>query len=38
MFAPPANSSFTGVRFATLMRELAQRNDGTFLGLSSARR
>ncbi len=38
MFAPPANSSYTGVRFATLMRELAQRNDGTFLGLSSARR
>ncbi len=38
MFAPPANSSFTGVRFATLMRELAQRNDGTFLGLNSARR
>ncbi len=38
MFAPPANSSYTGVRFATLMRELAQRNDGTFLGLNSARR
>lgn len=38
MFAPPANSSFTGVRFATLMRELARRNDGTFLGLNSARR
>jgi len=38
MFAPPANSSYTGVRFATLMRELARRNDGTFLGLSSARR
>jgi len=38
MFAPPANSSYTGVRFATLMRELAQRNDGTFLGLNSSRR
>jgi hypothetical protein len=38
MFAPPANSSYTGVRFAALMRELAQRNGGTFLGLSSARR
>ena len=38
MFAPPANSSYTGVRFATLMRELAQRNGGTFLGLNSARR
>jgi hypothetical protein len=37
MFAPPANSSYTGVRFATLMRELAQRNGGTFLGLNSAR-
>jgi len=38
MFGPPAESSFTGVRFATLMRELAHRNDGTFLGLNSARR
>lgn len=38
MFAPPANSSYTGVRFAMLMRELAERNDGTFLGLNSARR
>jgi hypothetical protein len=38
MFAPPASSSFTGVRFATLMRELARRNDGTFLGLNSAQR
>ncbi len=36
MFAPPAQSSYTGVRFATLMRELAQRNGGTFLGLNSA--
>ncbi len=38
MFGPPAQSSFTGVRFATLMRELAHRNGGTFLGLNSARR
>jgi hypothetical protein len=38
MFAPPANSSYTGARFATLMRELAQRNGGTFLGLNSLRR
>ena len=38
MFGPPAESSFTGVRFATLMRELAQRNGGTFLGLNSTRR
>jgi hypothetical protein len=38
MFAPPATSSYTGVRFAMLMRELARRNDGTFLGLNSARR
>jgi multidrug efflux pump subunit AcrA (membrane-fusion protein) len=36
MFAPPAQSSYTGVRFATLMRELARRNGGTFLGLNSA--
>jgi len=38
MFGPPAESSFTGVRFATLMRELAQRNGGTFLGLNSTQR
>jgi hypothetical protein len=38
MFAPPAESSYTGVRFATLMRELARRNGGTFLGLNSTRR
>jgi hypothetical protein len=35
MFAPPAQSSYTGVRFATLMRELAHRNGGTFVGLNS---
>ena len=38
MFGPPAQSSYTGVRFATLMRALAQRNGGTFLGLNSAQR
>ena len=35
MFAPPAQSSYTGVRFATLMRELAGRNGGAFVGLNS---
>jgi Mg-chelatase subunit ChlD len=35
MFTPQAQSSFTGVRFATLMRELAHRNGGTFVGLNS---
>lgn len=34
-FAPPAQSSYTGVRFATLMRELARHNGGTFVGLNS---
>jgi Skp family chaperone for outer membrane proteins len=38
MFGPPAESSYTGVRFATLMRELARRNGGTFLGLNSTQR
>ena len=36
MFGPPARSSYTGVRFAMLMRELARYNGGTFLGLNSA--
>ena len=36
MFGPPAKSSYTGVRFAMLMRELARYNGGTFLGLNSA--
>jgi hypothetical protein len=35
MFGPPAQSSYTGIRFATLMRELAARNGGTFVGLNS---
>lgn len=34
-FGPPAQSSYTGVRFATLMRELARYNGGTFVGLNS---
>ena len=34
-FGPPARSSYTGVRFATLMRELARNNGGTFVGLNS---
>ena len=38
MFGPPAQSSYTGIRFATLMRELARRNGGTFLGLNSTQR
>ena len=36
VFGPPAQSSYTGVRFATLMRELARYNGGTFVGLYSA--
>jgi len=36
MFGPEARSSYTGVRFAALMRELARYNGGTFLGLNSA--
>ena len=36
VFGPPAQSSYTGVRFATLMRELARYNGGTFVGLNSA--
>ena len=35
MFTPQAPSSLTGVRFAALMRELAHRNGGTFVGLNS---
>ena len=35
VFGPPASSSYTGVRFATLMRELARYNGGTFVGLNS---
>ena len=35
-FGPEARSSYTGIRFAALMRELARYNGGTFLGLNSA--
>jgi hypothetical protein len=35
MFTPQAPSSVTGVRFAALMRELAHRNGGTFVGLNA---
>ena len=35
MFTPQAPSSLTGVRFAALMRELAHRNGGTFVGLNA---
>tara|TARA_R110002049_G_scaffold182041_2_gene349633 strand:+ start:60446 stop:61456 length:1011 start_codon:yes stop_codon:yes gene_type:complete len=33
-FDPRAPDNTTGVRFATLMRELCKRNDGTFIGLN----
>ncbi len=33
-FARPDHLQTTGIRFATLMRELAHRNDGTFVGLN----
>ncbi len=33
-FARPAHLQVTGTRFATLMRELAHRNGGTFVGLN----
>ncbi len=33
-FARPEHLQITGIRFATLMRELAHRNDGTFVGLN----
>lgn len=36
-FANPRNLQFTGIRFATLMRELTRRNGGTFVGLNSFR-
>lgn len=34
-FDPRAPDNVTGVRFATLMRELCKRNEGTFIGLNS---
>jgi hypothetical protein len=36
-FANPRNLQFTGIRFATLMRELTRRNGGTFVGLNTFR-
>jgi hypothetical protein len=36
-FAAPRNLQFTGIRFATLMRELTRRNSGTFVGLNTFR-
>ena len=35
-FARPASLQTTGMRFATLMRILCERNDGTFVGLERA--
>ncbi len=37
-FANPRHLQITGIRFATLMRELARRNGGTFVGLNDFRR
>ena len=36
-FAQPRQFQFTGIRFATLMRELTHRNGGTFVGLNEFR-
>lgn len=36
-FAQPRQYQVTGIRFATLMRELAHRNGGTFVGLNEFR-
>ena len=36
-FANPRQLQFTGIRFATLMRELTFRNGGTFVGLNDFR-
>jgi len=36
-FARPANLQVTGIRFATLMRELSWNNGGTFVGLNDFR-
>jgi hypothetical protein len=35
VFSAPGAGEQTGVRFATLMRILCRRNDGTFVGLNS---
>lgn len=34
LFSQPARYQTTGIRFATLMRELTRRNGGTFVGLN----
>ena len=36
-FANPRQLQFTGIRLATLMRELTHRNGGTFVGLNDFR-
>jgi F0F1-type ATP synthase membrane subunit b/b' len=36
-FANPPGMQITGIRFAALMRELARRNGGSFVGLNSFR-
>ena len=36
-FANPRHLQITGIRFATLMRELTRRNGGTFVGLNDFR-
>ena len=36
-FANPSQYQITGIRFATLMRDLARRNNGTFVGLNDFR-
>ena len=36
-FAQPPNLQITGIRFATLMRILSQKNGGTFVGLNTYR-
>jgi hypothetical protein len=38
VFAQPSSMQTTGVRFATLMRALCARNDGTFVALNDYRR
>jgi hypothetical protein len=38
VFSEPGVREVTGIRFATLMRILCERNGGTFVGLSSTRR
>jgi hypothetical protein len=34
IFSQPPRYQTTGIRFATLMRELTKRNGGTFVGLN----